>query len=169
MKCESIFVILSSLISVTLGDEENCGSSEHPKKVTTTVRSHLRDTIRSLWTDEILDGQTKAMQAFFKSEIEEMKDHFESQLTKTGDEMKILSEQANERKAFFKSEIDEMKDHFESQLTKTGDEMKILSEQTDGMKAFFENKLDERDSKIDELTNTVNEMKKEIRAQVRKN
>ena len=74
MKCESIFVILSSLISVTLGDEEN-----------------LRDTIRTLWEDEILDDQTKAMQA------------------------------------------------------------------------FFESKLAERDSKIDELTNAVNEMKKEFR------
>ena len=71
MKCESIFVILSSLISVTLGDEEN--------------------TIRTLWEDEILDDQTKAMQA------------------------------------------------------------------------FFESKLAERDSKIDELTNAVNEMKKEFR------
>ena len=91
MKCESIFVILSSLISVTLGDEESCescGSSEHPKKVTTT---DLRDTIRTLWEDEILDDQTKAMQA------------------------------------------------------------------------FFESKLAERDSKIDELTNAVNEMKKEFR------
>ena len=71
MKCESIFVILSSLISVTLGDEE----------------SHLRDTIRTLWEDEILDDQTKAMQAFFESKLAE-RDSKVDELTNAVNEMK---------------------------------------------------------------------------------
>ena len=36
---------------------------------TKTVRSHLRDTVRSVWNDEILDEQTKEMQAFFNKNI----------------------------------------------------------------------------------------------------
>ena len=77
MKWERILVSLSTLISVALGDEGTCDSAKTSPKVEKTVRSHLRDTIRSVWTDEILREQTAEVKAFIDNKFEEMKVHFQ--------------------------------------------------------------------------------------------
>ena len=76
MKWERILVSLSTLISVALGDEGTCEAKTSPK-VEKTVRSQLRDTIRSVWTDEILREQTDEVKAFVNNKFEEMKVHFQ--------------------------------------------------------------------------------------------
>merc|ERR1712141_803681 len=73
-------VSLSTLISVALGDEGTCDSAKTSPKVEKTVRSHLRDTIRSVWTDEILREQTDEVKAFVNNKFEEMKVHFQDQI-----------------------------------------------------------------------------------------
>ena len=76
MEWQKVLVTLSTLIIVAHGNEGSCGSADKPSKVTQrsqTVRSHLRDTIHSVWQDEILDEQTNKMQTFFKKELDEMK------------------------------------------------------------------------------------------------
>ena len=77
MKWERILVSLSTLISVALGDEGTCDSAKTSPKVEKTVRSQLRDTIRSVWTDEILREQTDEVKAFIDNKFEEMKVHFQ--------------------------------------------------------------------------------------------
>ena len=77
MKWERILVSLSTLISVALGDEGTCDSAKTSPKVEKTVRSQLRDTIRSVWTDEILREQTDEVKAFIDNKFEEMKIHFQ--------------------------------------------------------------------------------------------
>ena len=79
MEWQQVLVTLSTLIIVAHGDD-SCGST--PKKVTKTVRSHLRDTVHSVWKDDILEEQTKEMQAFFDKKIDEVKETFEDQLSK---------------------------------------------------------------------------------------
>ena len=62
---------------MALGDEGTCDSAKTSPKVEKTVRSHLRDTIRSVWTDEILREQTEEVKAFIDNKFEEMKVHFQ--------------------------------------------------------------------------------------------
>ena len=48
-------IILSTAIMVPLNAEETCDSGDKTKKVTTTVRSHLRDTVKSVCNEEFAD------------------------------------------------------------------------------------------------------------------
>ena len=41
--------------------EESCGSAENPKKIPGTVQDHLKNTVRTLWQEEILSEQTEAI------------------------------------------------------------------------------------------------------------
>ena len=41
--------------------EEGCGSGENPKKIPGTVQDHLKNTVRTLWQEEILSEQTEAI------------------------------------------------------------------------------------------------------------
>ena len=70
MKWERILVSLSTLIIAAHGEDETCGSQDNQKKCPETVNSHLKKTLRSLWSDEILLEQTNQMKAIF----DEMKD-----------------------------------------------------------------------------------------------
>ena len=84
MKWERILVSLSTLVIVAHGEDETCGSQDNQKKCTKTVNSHLKKTLRSLWSEEILIEQTNQMKAIF----DEMKDQVIDQLTSTVNDMK---------------------------------------------------------------------------------
>ena len=66
MKCLAL-IFLSAAIMVPLNAEETCDSGDKTKKVTTTVRSHLRDTVKSVCEEEI--GDLKAQLQVNKAEI----------------------------------------------------------------------------------------------------
>ena len=59
-------IILFVAITVPLNAEETCDSGDKTKKVT-TVRSHLRDTVKSVCEEEI--GDLKAQLQVNKAEI----------------------------------------------------------------------------------------------------
>ena len=54
-----------------LASKGTCASADNPKKCTDTVQNHLKNTIRTLWQEEIMPEQTK-----------QLKDHFDKELAK---------------------------------------------------------------------------------------
>ena len=60
MKCQQVLIVLSTILMVS-NCEEGCGSGENPKKIPGTVQDHLKNTVRTLWQEEILSEQTEAI------------------------------------------------------------------------------------------------------------
>ena len=97
MELQKVLVTLSTLIFVAQADEESCSSTDKHPKVTQrsqTVRSHLRDSIHSVWKDGILEEQTKEVTAFFNKELNDRDSKINeltnavNKLTNTVNEMK---------------------------------------------------------------------------------
>ena len=60
MKCQQVLIVLSTILMVS-NCEESCGSGENSKKIPGTVQDHLKNTVRTLWQEEILSEQTEAI------------------------------------------------------------------------------------------------------------
>lgn len=98
MKCQQVLVFLSTMIIVSHCEEGTCGSAENPKNIPVTVQDHLKNTVRSLWTEEILKEQTNGMTVFLSKELVErdskieeefaQKDRVINRLTRTVNAMK---------------------------------------------------------------------------------
>ena len=170
MEWQQVLVTLSTLIIVAHGDD-SCGST--PKKVTKTVRSHLRDTVHSVWKDDILEEQTKEMQAFFDKKIDEVKETFEDQLSQKDQ----VIDQNQEKITKLENELSENKQKMEdtlTQLTKENTEMQaFFNKKVDDMKESFENQLFKKDQvinqnqeKITELTQQINTLDSEMRVRL---
>ena len=77
MKCHAILTILSAWILLenthcwSEASKGTCASADNPKKCTETVQNHLKNTVRTLWQEEIMPEQTK-----------QLKDHFDKELAK---------------------------------------------------------------------------------------
>ena len=64
---------LGILVLITLKradcSENHCDTSDNPEKCKPTVRNHLLNTIRTLWSDELLPEQTSSLTGLIKEEF----------------------------------------------------------------------------------------------------
>ena len=77
------------MIIVSHCEEGTCGSAENPKKIPVTVQDHLKNTVRSLWTEEILKEQTNAMEVFLNKELLKRDSKIEEEFNAMKIQMKV--------------------------------------------------------------------------------
>merc|ERR1711860_151891 len=70
MKCQQVLIVLSTIFIVS-NCEEGCGSAENPKKIPGTVQDHLKNTVRTLWQEEILSEQTNDIKVVLNNALVE--------------------------------------------------------------------------------------------------
>ena len=98
MKCHQVLIVLSTILMVS-NCEEGCGSGENPKKIPGTVQDHLKNTVRTLWQDEILSEQTNDIKVVLNNALVERDSKIEAiegQLAQKDQQINQLTNKVNE-------------------------------------------------------------------------
>ena len=93
---------LGILVLITLKradcSENHCDTSDNPEKCKPTVRNHLLNTIRTLWSDELLPEQTSSLTGLIKEEFKGLAEKvsgLERSIASKDTEIAQLKEQLN--------------------------------------------------------------------------
>ena len=93
---------LGILVLITLkradSSENHCDTSDNPEKCKPTVRNHLLNTIRTLWSDELLPEQTSSLTGLIKEEFKGLAEKvsgLERSIASKDTEIAQLKEQLN--------------------------------------------------------------------------